>query len=159
MLREHPELFRELGRFPDVIGIEEADVVPPRVGQPEIPGGAHSVVPAVGVLHQPDPMISCCVAEGDLPACVRGTVIDDDELPIVEALPLDARDRLVQEGLAVVDDDDAGYGRWPHLHARWSRRTRLRSWRRTPRALRTGAPATVSGAWRAREIPWIKSDP
>src|SRR4051794_20134840 len=158
MLREHIELFFDLGRLPHVIGIEEANVFPPGLGQAEVASGAHPVVPAVGMLRQPDSVIGCCTTASDLSAPVRRTVIDDDELPVLEALPLNTRDGLAQVRLAVVDDDDAGHCRRRHLRAMSPRRTRSWSSSRSSRTPQTGTPATVRGAWRAKEIPWASSD-
>ncbi len=96
-------------RQPHVVAIEEPDVDPRGDAHAEVARLAHAAVDVPGVFDVADPVgPGRRPLRGDGRAAVRGAVVDEDQLPLVEALLVDhAADGLVDEPLTVEEDEDA----------------------------------------------------
>ena len=96
-------------RQPHVVAVEEGDVPAACDGDPEVPRRAHAAVLVAVMLDVADPRrIARRPRLGDRRAGVGGSVVDEDQLPVVEArLVHDTRDGLVDERRAVEEDQDA----------------------------------------------------
>ena len=101
---EHADLLGELVRQPDVVGVEEADVRRPRASAtPRLRRGAHAVVAPVGMCEQRGSgRSSRGVAVGDRLGSRRSSRRRRRSVPSPRRSAIDARDRLVEELLAVV---------------------------------------------------------
>ncbi len=73
----------EMRRVDLVIGVEKQEQVVPGVRHPCVPRGAH---PTVGSRHQTDAGVTPGPLGGKAPGLVRGSVVDDDRLPVRHGL-------------------------------------------------------------------------
>ncbi len=54
----------------------------------------------------PEPFVFCGVGVADLPAAVRGAVVDDDDLDLFHRLTCQAIQAALQPGLYIIDRND-----------------------------------------------------
>ena len=112
MRLEDLDLTRELPGQPDVIGIEQGEVLAPGVLESEVPGGAHPVVAMPRVLQVAHAVrLALGPAAGERAAAVGGAVVDQQQLPVRVGLRDHALDGLIQEALSIQEDRDDRYQR------------------------------------------------
>jgi len=105
----HRHLLLELPRQPDVIRIEECDILPSRVTHPEIARRARAEVPMALVLQVSDPaLMRVRVLQGDRRAAVARAVIHQQQLPVGVRLGGYTLDRFAKELLPVEKRNDGG---------------------------------------------------
>jgi hypothetical protein len=88
------ELELELARQPNVIGIDERDVVAD--GVPQCHVAHHGRVPTVPLVHHPDARFARKRVQVLL-GLRAGSVVDDDELPVGKGLDQDRLDGAAKE--------------------------------------------------------------
>ena len=112
MRLEDLDLTRELPGQPDVVGIEQGEVLAPGIVESEVPGGAHAVVPMPRVLQVANAVrLALGPPAGERGASVGGPVVDQQQLPVGVGLRNHAPDGLIQEALSVQKDRDDRYQR------------------------------------------------
>ncbi len=112
MRLEDLDLTRELPGEPDIIGIEQGEVLASSVVQPEIPRRAHPMVAMPRVLQVAHAVrLALGPAAGERTAAVGGAVVDQQQLPVRVGLRDHALDGLIQKALSIQEDRDDRYQR------------------------------------------------
>jgi len=97
---------------PHIVGVEKRDQLAACMTDSEIAGRRHASVLAARVLeHAHPPRRSRARPPGRGTARVGGTVIDEQQFPVLECLREDAFDRFAEERLGVPERDDHGNAR------------------------------------------------
>ena len=93
----------------EVVGVEEGEVVAPRLGHAQVPGGSGRPAPRPG--QDPRARLPSDELLEDRWGRVGRPVIDQKQLEVGEALTLDARKALAQMAFCVVHRNDHGHQR------------------------------------------------
>ena len=110
MRLEDLDLTRELAGQPDVVGIEQREVLAPGIVKSEVPGGAHAVVAMPRVFQVANAVwLALGPPAGERAAPVGGPVVDQQQLPVRVGLRDHALDGLIQEALSIQEDRDDRY--------------------------------------------------
>ena len=102
-------------RLKAVVGVQEGDALPLRVGEAHVPGGGHAPVLLV---EGPDPGVLGGVGVAEGAGAVGASILDEQQLPVRECLGQDALHAGVQESLRPVnghDHRDGGHSPPPSL--------------------------------------------
>src|SRR5205823_13380684 len=100
--RQDGGLLFQLLRQPDIVGVDEGDVVAARAADAQVACRAHAAVLVAGVVQVAYPGgVQGGVAPGDRSAAVGRAIVDQQQLPVGVGLSEYAGDRLVEVALGV----------------------------------------------------------